>query len=162
MPVIILTILLSLGVGQAEELRGTTVVVVRHAEKLDNSRDPELSSVGRKRALKLSQMLEEANIAALFSSQFKRTRQTLEPLADRLDLEILEVEASLTGELVRRIREEFPGKTIAVASHSDKVTEIVESLGGRSVGYLDESEYDSLFVVTLLDSSNATVVQLKY
>jgi len=158
----ILALLLSVCSGQPEGLKGTTVVVVRHAEKVDNSADPDLSEVGRKRALRLAQLLCEANIAALFSSQYKRTHQTLEPLARELDLEIIAVDASMTSELVRRIREEFPGTAVAVASHSDKVTEIIETLGGPSVGYLDESEYDSLFIATLLDDSIASVVQLKY
>jgi len=143
-------------------VKGTTVVVLRHAEKADNSADPDLSEVGRKRALRLSQLLSEANVAALFSSQYRRTHQTLEPLARKLDLEILTVDASMTNQLVRRIREEFPGRTVVVASHSDKVTEIIETLGGPSVGYLDESEYDRLFLVTLLDDSSASVIQLKY
>lgn len=162
LPVFILALLFSVCAGQPEGLKGTTVVIVRHAEKVDNSADPDLNEVGRKRALTLARLLSEADIAALFSSQYKRTQQTLAPLASELDLEILTVDASMTGELVRRIREEFQGRTVVVASHSDKVTEIIETLGGPSVGYLDESQYDGLFIATLLDDSSASLVQLKY
>lgn len=162
LPVFVFALLLSVCAGRPEGLKGTTVIVVRHAEKVDNSADPDLNEVGRKRALSLARLLSEADIAALFSSQYKRTQRTLAPLASALDLEILTVDASMTKKLVRRIREEFPGKTVVVASHSDKVTEIIETLGGPSVGYLDESEYDSLFIATLLDDSIARVVQLKY
>jgi len=46
----------------------------------------------------------------------------------------------MTDELVRSILSDWAGKTVVVASHSDKVTEIIEALGGRPVGYLDHSE----------------------
>jgi broad specificity phosphatase PhoE len=98
----------------------------------------------------------------LFATQFKRTQQTLEPLAKKLELEILRVDASLTDELIQQISTRFPGKTVVVASHSDRVTEIIEGLGGPSVGFLAESDYDNLFVVTLLGNSTADVFRLKY
>jgi broad specificity phosphatase PhoE len=148
--------------AQSANPTGTTVIVVRHAEKVDSSEDPDLSDIGEKRALQLSRLLNNANVAALFSTQYKRTQQTLQPLARKLDLKILMTDASMTDELIEKILTDFPGKTVVVASHSDKVTEIIEGLGGRSVGYLDESEYDSLFVVTLLNDSTARVLHLKY
>jgi broad specificity phosphatase PhoE len=154
--------LLPNGFSQNQEVKGTTVIVVRHAEKVDDSVDPDLSERGRERAVRLAQMLAEADVAALFSSQYKRTRQTLLPLAEMFKLKIFTVHASKTEELVERMLSECPGKTIVVASHSDKVTSIIEALGGSSVGYLDEAEYDSLFVATLLDDSKADVLQLKF
>jgi broad specificity phosphatase PhoE len=161
-PVTTFILLQCLSLAQSEAPSGTTVIVVRHAEKVDNSEDPDLSETGRKRAERLAQILAEAEVAALFSSQYKRTRQTLLPLAEKFEVEISVVKASMTGQLIRRIRSEFTGKTIVVASHSDKVTEIIEALGGRSVGYLDHSEYDSLFVTTLINHTKADVLKLKY
>ena len=157
-----LAFLQPLCLGQPADLTGTTVIVVRHAEKIDNSEDPDLNETGKKRAERLSGLLGDSEVAALFSSQYKRTQQTLTPLARKLGLEIQTVDASTTGELVRQISSRFPGKTVVVASHSDRVTEIIEALGGRSVGFLAESEYDNLFVVTLLDNSTADVLRLKY
>lgn len=157
-----LTMLQPVGLGQPANLAGTTVVIVRHAEKVDSSEDPDLSETGKRRAERLLLLLSEADVSALFSSQYKRTQQTLEPLAKKLGLEILQVDASLTGELIRQISTRFPGKTVVVASHSDRVTEIIEALGGRSVGFLAESDYDNLFVVTLLGNSTADVLRLKY
>jgi broad specificity phosphatase PhoE len=157
-----LTMLLPLCLGQPAELAGTTVIIVRHAEKVDSSEDPDLSGPGKSRAELLSKLLADSDVTALFATQFKRTQQTLEPLAKKLQLEILTVDASLTGELIQQISTRFPGKTVVVASHSDRVTEIIEGLGGPSVGYLAESDYDNLFVVTLLGNSTADVLRLKY
>lgn len=150
------------GLGQNPDLRGTTVIVVRHAEKVDSSEDPDLSRTGRERATHLAWLLGESDVSGLFSSQFRRTRQTLAPLAQMLNLPVRTVDASKTGELVEAIIAEFAGKTVIVASHSDRVTEIIEALGGPSVGFLGESEYDNLFVVTLLGDSKSDVLRLKY
>jgi broad specificity phosphatase PhoE len=154
--------LASLCLGQPVDLAGTTVIVVRHAEKVDSSHDPDLNEAGRNRAIRLSELLKGADVAALYSSQFKRTKQTLAPLAERFQLEIQAVEAAQSGDLARRITTGYPGKTVVVASHSDRVTEIIEALGGPSVGFLEETDYDNVFVVTLLDNSTADVLRLKY
>jgi len=148
--------------GQSADGIGTTIILVRHAEKIDQGEDPDLSPAGRERAHKLSGMLSEAGIQALFATQFKRTQQTLMPLAEATHLEIQVRSAYRTDELVRTILESYPGQTVAVASHSDRVTEIIEALGGRPVGILPEQEYDNLFIVTVLGDSRAAVVRLKF
>jgi broad specificity phosphatase PhoE len=116
----------------------------------------------KERAKRLSDMLADTGISALFASQFKRTQQTLEPLAERTGLNIETVSAYLSGELIERIAQRYRGKIIAVASHSDRVTEIIEGLGGDPVGIIPESEYDNLFIVTVLESGTAKVVRIKF
>ena len=159
---IALLLLGSFCLGQPGASDGTTVFVVRHAEKIDSSPDPDLSEAGRRRAVTLSELLGDTGIAGLYASQYKRTEQTLRPLADKLGLEIHRVDAAKTNDLVSQILSRFPGQKVVVASHSDRVTEIVEALGGKSVGYIEESEYDKLFIVTVLGSSKAEVVRLKF
>ena len=65
----------------------TTVVLVRHAEKVDESADAALSAAGLARAAALGAALEHAGVRAIFVTQFQRTRGTAEPLATRLGLE---------------------------------------------------------------------------
>ena len=67
----------------------TTFILVRHAEKSkDDPRDPSLSEEGIKRAESLNAMLKQADIAALYSSPYKRTRSTVQPIADAKGLEV--------------------------------------------------------------------------
>jgi broad specificity phosphatase PhoE len=141
---------------------GTTVILVRHAEKTQQKVDPDLSEEGKSRALKLAQMLAKSNIEGLFATQFKRTQQTLEPLAALIDEKIEVISAFETAALVRKILRSYRGKTVVVASHSDRVTEIIEGLGGQAIGYLPESEYDNLYIVTILGDTGAKVIRLKY
>ena len=67
---------------------GTTVIVVRHAEKVDHSTNPNLSPEGFERAERLSNLLRYTNVKALFATQFKRTQQTLVPVVSENSTEL--------------------------------------------------------------------------
>jgi broad specificity phosphatase PhoE len=58
----------------------STIFVVRHAEKADATKDPDLSEAGRARAEALAKALRDAKIAAIYATEFKRTQQTAAPL----------------------------------------------------------------------------------
>lgn len=146
----------------AEGGMGTTVIVVRHAEKVDQSGDPDLSPEGKKRAEKLSQIIGQSKIEALFATQFKRTQQTLQPLAAKTNKKIQVISAYETAKLVHKILRSYTGENVVVASHSDRVTEIIEALGGKGIGYIPESEYDNLYIVTIIGDLSAKVIGLKY
>ena len=57
----------------------TVVYLVRHAEKVDNSRDPALSQSGLHRADLLADMLRDAGVTHLHTTDLERTRDTLRP-----------------------------------------------------------------------------------
>ena len=61
--------------------RATTFIVVRHAEKVDASRDPDLSAAGLTRAQALSARLDGPRLDAIYATEFKRTGQTVAPSA---------------------------------------------------------------------------------
>src|SRR5688572_932961 len=65
-----------------------TVVLVRHAEKADQSRDPALSEAGQERALALATLMADRHPALILSSPLQRTRLTGQPTADAHDLTI--------------------------------------------------------------------------
>ena len=65
-----------------------TFIVVRHAEKVDASRDPDLSPAGHARAQALAASLGERELAAAYATEFKRTSQTLAPRVEARDLAI--------------------------------------------------------------------------
>src|ERR1700726_58877 len=66
-----------------------TIFIVRHAEKADATKDPDLSEAGRHRAEYLAKMLKDANISAIYATEFKRTQQTAAPLAKALSLSVM-------------------------------------------------------------------------
>ena len=68
----------------------TTVVVVRHAEKVidPENRDPLLTEAGVGRAHALARLLGDVPIAAVYSSSYQRTRLTAAPAAKQAGVEV--------------------------------------------------------------------------
>ena len=58
----------------------TVVFLVRHAEKVDSSRDPELSTAGMDRAKRLANVLRSVKLDRIHSSDYMRTRRVPIPV----------------------------------------------------------------------------------
>ncbi len=166
------------GIGSPDGDRLSTVVIlVRHAEKrTDDPKDPSLSEAGVKRADALAKMLSEAGVTHLFSSEYRRTRETLAPLASRLGKKVREVSARTPEDQVAAIRGLPAGSVAVVAGHSNTVPELVRLLGGEVSGLIDtghgpmisDASYDRMFLVILSAAGGAApadreqTVELRY
>ena len=82
----------------------STIFVVRHAEKADATKDPDLSEAGRARAEGLAKALRDANIAAIYATEFKRTQQTAAPLAKALGITVTVLPAQDSAALIAKLR----------------------------------------------------------
>ena len=136
-----------------------TVIVVRHAVKLDDSTDPALSDAGNARAQALAEALAHAGVSAIITTQYERTRSTAAPLGERIGIEPVVVAAagrSHVDEVAARVRELVPG-TIVVVGHSNTVPAIIRALGGPDVGEMADSSYDDLFVLTLSEDGTQLI-----
>src|SRR5437867_10252985 len=85
-----------------------TIVLVRHAEKaasteMDQTGDVDLSSEGRQRAERLAQAIKKYKPHEIFATDYKRTRQTAEPIAKLRGKEIQTYDPQKQGELVPKI-----------------------------------------------------------
>lgn len=147
-----------------ELLQPTTVILVRHAEKSVPLGDHPLSGMGRSRARELARVLGSANLAAIYTTQYLRTRQTAQPLADRLGLPVIAVPTTATyvNDVVDWIRTEHVGQTVLVVSHSNTVPWLMEALGVSHVPTIAEEQYDRLFVVTLTPTAAVSALELRY
>jgi phosphohistidine phosphatase SixA len=146
--------------GQAGE-EAAVVYLVRHAEKSDAGRDPQLSDAGRQRALLLANMLRDAGITRIYSTDFIRTRDTAAPLASHLDLEIGIYDRQEMNAFISSLNQ--AGARSLVIGHSNTTTELVELLGGVSGGKIDEaSEYDRLYILTIRNPGEVETVLIRY
>jgi len=68
--------------------KDTVVFVVRHAETTGATSDPPLSTAGQARAQALANVLAKVDLAAVYTSQYRRTRDTGVPAADAATLTI--------------------------------------------------------------------------
>lgn len=135
--------------------RTATVILVRHAEASKEGADPSLTERGRARAQLLAGLLRAVGITALWATELARTRETLEPLADLVELDVGTYAARDPGALVRDHLESLDGGVAVVAGHSNTVPALTSALGGSLAGldprgYLDESEHDRVVVLPLL------------
>lgn len=139
----------------------TVVYLVRHAEKVDGGADPALNAQGSARAAVLAELLADAGVTHIHSSDFVRTRDTAEPLSGRLGLSILIYDPRDLEGMALRLRN-TPGRHL-VSGHSNTTPRLVELLGGDPHTPIDEpSEYDRLYIVTLLPGGGASSVLLRY
>lgn len=159
--VAVLALLLPIGTMQAQAAP-ITVFVVRHAEKGPETPDPSLTAAGRQRAVELARVLGDSHITAAFASEFKRTQETLAPLASAAGLTVGLIPAGLSDSLVQRLRTLPPGSRAIVASHSNLMHLIVEKLSGIKIPPLADTDYDRLVVVTVVPGGNNEVVVLRY
>jgi phosphohistidine phosphatase SixA len=148
---------------------GTTIIVVRHAEKsTDDPRDPSLSAAGQERARDLIAVLKSAGVTDIYTTQYKRTRQTAEPFAQQSGISIVErpVNAANSATYARDLTQEIltrsAGKAVLVVGHSNTVPDIVKALSGSAVAPIADSEYDHVFVVVVPASGSPRLMQLRF
>ena len=123
----------------------STIFIVRHAEKADATKDPDLSEVGRARAEALAKMLKDANITAIYATEFKRTQQTAAPLAKALSITITTLPAKDNAALIAKLRAST-GNALVVG-HGDTIPDLIKALGMSDPINVAENDYDNLFAV---------------
>jgi broad specificity phosphatase PhoE len=132
------------------------VLLVRHAERADGGAgvstamtspaDPPLSTAGDARATRLAAVLADAGITAIFTTEFRRTKDTAKPLADKLKL-TPEVSASRdAASMMAKIKAEHADGVVLIVGHSNTLPALIKAFGGPDVKIADQ-EYDNLFVV---------------
>ena len=142
----------------------TTVILVRHAEKELDGEDPELTPSGADRALALAHVLGEVNVSAVYATPFARTRNTALPLANLLGLEVTVVATgqSFAADMADIVRNEHPGGTVVIVSHSNTTPAIIGELGVTPIPTIDDDEYDDLYVVTITSTGLVSLLPLRY
>lgn len=141
----------------------TVVVVVRHAEKgTTPANDPPLTDAGAARAKALAGVLASANVQAVITTQFARTKDTAKPTAEATGAPMEVVAAggavAVHAKAVADAARKHAGKTVLVVGHSNTVSQIVEALGGPPAKDLCDSEYSSIWTV-VIDGSAVRVVR---
>lgn len=129
------------------------IVLVRHAEKVDESPQAELSTAGHARAGRLADLLASADVRRIFVSEYVRTQQTAQPLADRLQIKPVRLPAGARQELVSALTSANPEGTTLVVGHSNTLPILLASLGLDGVS-IPANDYGSVFVVVLPATAN--------
>lgn len=153
---------LALSITPAPAFAQKAIVVVRHAEKVDQSTDPALSPQGTARAEALAKALAAMNVKAVYVTQYQRTALTAAPLMKAASLQPIQVHSDATAELVERMKKDHPGDVVLTVGHSNSVPRILKLLGATETIELGDSDYDNLFIVVPAASGPPTLLRLKY
>lgn len=141
--------------------RGSTVVLVRHAEKASNDGDAPLSAQGQQRADCLARVLKDSGIKRIYVTDTKRTQQTAEPLARELGIKPTILPASDTSTLVRDVFYGTGGNALVVG-HSNTLPLVITRVQAGAIPPIGENEYDGLYVLTVLEGSSTPVLKMRY
>ncbi len=134
-----------------------TAYLVRHAEKvtgdaaldLDNPRDPPLTSEGEARAEALAERLSNAGITTIWSTDTVRTRDTAQPLADKLGLNVQIYDPYDLPGFAAQLQSE-PTMSVLVVGHSNTTPQLAEAFGAEpGEPIVEKTEYDRLYVIEL-------------
>ncbi|MDX1584701.1 MAG: phosphoglycerate mutase family protein [Thermoanaerobaculia bacterium] len=155
-------VLVALPISAAEPV---VIYLVRHAEKVDaglaeDPKNPRLSEKGQERADELARLLGEAGVTRIFSTDYLRTVQTVEPTGEALGIEIELYDPHRLEAFAKSLRC-LPGRHL-VSGHSNTTPALVEHLGGDpGLPITESTEYDRLYVL-FIESEETTTVTLRY
>lgn len=138
----------------------TTFYLVRHAEKDTNdksNRNPELTIKGIDRANRIAQTLSEAQIDAVYSTEYIRTMETARPTAKLFNKEIKTYDWKSLD--VYKIESDNLGKNVLIVGHSNTTAIVANKLLGRELyEQIDDSEYSNLYIVTIINNNTSSVL----
>jgi 2,3-bisphosphoglycerate-dependent phosphoglycerate mutase len=137
----------------AAQSTNKTIVLVRHAEKnppVDGDKgDPDLSAEGRERARRLMQAVKKYKPHEIFATEYKRTKQTAEPIAQYRKKQIQTYDASKQAELVSKI---MASKTdhYLIVGHSNTIPGLANLLTKKEIfRNLIDAEHGVIWVIRL-------------
>ncbi len=158
----VLTVTLPTSAQQSSDI--TTFILVRHAEKIDDSEDPELSPEGYQRAERLAEMLQNISFNAVYSTARIRTMETVRLIVDANNKSIIEYDTDKPDEVTNGWIEQHSGETILVSGHSNTIPHFANSLLGEEfyADVFDESDYVNLFIITIDSELNRKILPLRY
>ena len=155
-------VLLFLFSVQTIQAQSVTVFLTRHAEKAKNDpKDPDLSELGKKRAEQFVLFFENQKFDRFLSTPYKRTKQTLEPLAKANGKEVIEYSPAAPDKLIEEICK-LENETVFISGHSNTIPDLVNRFTEKKdAKMIDESRYGDLWVLTLIKGEVVSVIQMK-
>jgi broad specificity phosphatase PhoE len=164
MIVIVAAFLIAFGSAAAQN---KTIVLVRHAEKagemaMDRTGDPDLSTEGQARALRLLQIVKKYKPHEIFATTYKRTQQTAAPIAAYRHKQVQTYDTREQAKLVDQI---LTSKTehYLIIGHGNSIPELANLLMKKDVfKQVPDTEYGVVWVVKIRDGKFKRVEVYEY
>ncbi len=138
----------------------STYYLIRHAEK-DRSdttnKNPDLTEKGQQRAENWAKLLEQFQIDAVYSTNYKRTHNTALPTATKNNLAIKTYHPFKID--MPQFLKDTKGKSVLVVGHSNTTPGFVNKLIGNEVYQdIDDTNNANLYIVTIKDGKISHVL----
>jgi broad specificity phosphatase PhoE len=150
-------------------VRPRSVLLVRHAEKaVDDPKDPTISEAGKLRAAALVKLIGETRLTHVWTSEFRRCKDTASPVAAKFQLVPVEIPARDSAGLAARLKDLPQGSISLVVGHSNTLPALAKALGAPLSNLangtdLRDDEFDRFVVVTLgREDQAASLLEMRY
>lgn len=125
-----------------------SIYLVRHAEKQITQKDPELTRCGLLRATNIAKQLELIKFDHVYSTKYKRTKQTAAPIAQQENITTEYYDPSHLPEFANALIAKQ--KNSLVVGHSNTTAVLAGLLVAESGEAFDESVYDRIYQVVFI------------
>ena len=146
----------------------TTVIITTHAElETDLSSNSGLSNEGIERANRLASTLSSvdviAGLDAIYTTSYRSTQETAEPISRRLNLPINIVDQDVPEVFIESIMDDHLGQIVLIVSHPENLPGLIVQLQGSKKINIDSLiNNDQLFIVTVPWFGKVKTLQLTY
>ena len=133
----------------------STFYLIRHAEKVrtnNSDRDPKLNEKGILRALNWKEYFLDKDITKIYSTNYKRTLETVKPFQEAIGLATILYSPSSID--YKDFISSNKGEVVLVVGHSNTIPNFVNELINDQVyAQIDDLNNSNLYIVNLCDSS---------
>ncbi len=149
---LLLTIFLAFSIPEND---CSTFYLIRHAEKVrtnKSDRDPALNEKGIIRALNWKEYFIDKDISKIYSTNYKRTLETVKPIEEEIGLTAILYSPSNID--YKDFISSNEGEVVLVVGHSNTIPNFVNELINDQVyNQIDDLNNSNLYVVNLCDSN---------
>ena len=149
---IILTLFLTLSYIPSEQC--STFYLIRHAEKVrtdKSDKDPKLNEYGMLRAKKWQEYFSDKNISKIYSTNYKRTLETVKTIQESSD--IIPIIYSPSDIDYKNFIMSNKIEVVLIVGHSNTIPDFVNGLISENVySQIDDLNNSNLYVVNICES----------
>jgi len=133
----------------------TTIYIIRHAEKENDTKNTDLSSEGFERAENWKKYFEDITIDTFYSSGFQRARHTCQPMAFSRGKDVSIYKNHLMD--LKNVIQNHRGETVLIVGHSNRIPKFINKLlGQEKYPEISEPEFGNLYIIKELDNEIST------
>ena len=142
----------------------TMFILVRHAEKAsDGTSDPALTEGGVARAKNILSLFEQADITAIYSTNYQRTKMTVAALAEAKKIEVTIYDPRKLEEFSHNLIKDNIGGTVIISGHSNTTPTLANFLlGEEKFKQFEDDDYGNLLIITMGTIGKPALLHIRY